>query len=89
MEVIIKPIKKNYATMRRTACSVGQTAGQIIATSTVVRGAKSGLLLKNLEPQLESSEPLPEFSRDAYSGHKRFESARKKAEAQTKETKTE
>lgn len=85
MKVNIKPIKKHYATMRRTEAKIGQSEAEIIATSTVVKGKTNSLLLSNLEPQEETSEPLPEFSRNPSYGKDRFEKARKAAEIASKE----
>lgn len=84
MKVIINPIVKRYDTFRRTEAGIGQSEAEIIATSTVVKGKHNSLLLSNLEPQAESSEPLPEFSRNAQYGHERFEKARKLAESLAK-----
>lgn len=85
MEVIIKPIKKFYASMRRTEANIGQSEAEIISTSTVVKGKSNGLLLSNLEPQEETSEPLPQFSRNPAYGKMRFENARKVAEKAAEE----
>lgn len=62
-------------------CQPCQSAGDIIKTATVKPGIQNTLLRSMSAPQLETSEPLPIFSRSIERGEQRFAAAKSAAEA--------
>lgn len=83
MKIHIKPrhVRRDTFIERCQPC---QSAGDIIKTATVKPGVQNTLLRSMSAPQLETSEPLPIFSRNIEHGESRFTAAKAAAEAAAK-----